>query len=185
MPDALALLIEADDPARPDVRALLETHLRFARSQSPPEDVHALDADGLREPGLSFFSARRPDGPLAGVGALKELDPHHGEIKSMHTAQELRGQGVARAMLEHLLAVARERGYERVSLETGTMESFLPARALYASAGFERCEPFAAYVPSPNSVCMTLWLARDGSLGVVGDDAGGSRSAAGEAEAAV
>jgi putative acetyltransferase len=152
------LRIELDDPGRPDVRALLEAHLRFTTSQSPPEDMHALDVDGLREPGLSFYSARRPDGHVAAVGALKELDPRHGELKSMHTAHAMRGQGVARAMLAHLLAVSRERGYERVSLETGSMAAFAPARALYLSAGFEPCGPSGAYAPSPNSVFMTLIL---------------------------
>jgi putative acetyltransferase len=154
----VAFVIALDDPGRPDVRALLEAHLGFTNLHSPPEDMHALDADGLREPGVSFFSARAADGRLGAVGALKELDPGHGEIKSMHTAHELRGQGVARAMLEHLLGVARERGYERVSLETGSMAAFLPARSLYASAGFQTCEPFAAYLPSPNSVFMSLSL---------------------------
>jgi putative acetyltransferase len=159
VPDTLDLVIALDDPARADVRALLDAHLAFTTSQSPPEDMHALDTDGLREPGVSFFSARRPDGRLVAVGALKELDPRHGELKSMHTAAALRGQGVARAMLAHLLEVARTRGYERVSLETGSMEAFDPARALYAGAGFKACEPFATYRPSPNSAFMTLRLA--------------------------
>jgi putative acetyltransferase len=152
------LRIELDDPARADVRALLAAHLSFTTSQSPPEDMHALDVDGLTEPGLSFFSARGVEGRLVAVGALKELDSRHGELKSMHTAQAARGHGVARAMLAHLLLVASERGYERVSLETGSMDAFAPARALYAGAGFVVCEPFASYGPSPNSVFMTLVL---------------------------
>jgi putative acetyltransferase len=93
-----------------------------------------------------------------GVGALKVLDDEHAEIKSMHTAATARGRGVARVMLDHLLALARARGCTQVSLETGTMEAFAPARALYASAGFEVCEPFADYWDSPYSVCMTLHL---------------------------
>lgn len=159
MLSACSLIVGPDDPARDDVRALLEAHLRFTNSHSPPEDMHALDLDGLRQPDVSFFSARDRRGMLVAVGALKELDSRHGEIKSMHTDRAARGQGVARAMVAHLLAVARERGYERVSLETGSKEVFAPARALYASAGFSRCEPFARYAPSPNSVFMTLALA--------------------------
>jgi putative acetyltransferase len=154
----LDLVIALDDPASVDVRALLGAHLRFTTSHSPPEDMHALDVDGLSGPGISFFTARAVGGRLVAVGALKELDPRHGELKSMHTAEAVRGQGIARVMLGHLLAVARERGYERVSLETGSMEVFAPARALYESAGFILCEPFATYGPSPNSVFMTLAL---------------------------
>jgi putative acetyltransferase len=149
--------ISADDPAAADVRALLEAHLAFANEHSPPEDVHALDVDSLRAAHIAFFSARR-DGALLGVGALKELDPTHGEIKSMHTAAAVRGQGVGRAMLDHLLGVARSRGYQRVSLETGSMAAFDAARSMYASAGFDPCEPFAGYAPSGYSVWMTRAL---------------------------
>lgn len=137
--------------------ALLETHLSFARAASPPEDVHALDVNGLLSPDVTFFSLR-DDGTLLGVGALREIDPTHGEIKSMHTAEIARGNGVGGAMLEHLLATARSRGYERVSLETGTMDEFAAARSLYTRAGFEVCPPFADYFVSPHSVCMTLEL---------------------------
>jgi putative acetyltransferase len=150
-------VVASDDPRSVDVRALLEAHLTFAREQSPPEDVHALDVDGLTAADVSFFSVRE-DGRLLGVGALKVLDAEHAEIKSMHTAAAARGRGVARVMLDHLLDLARARGCTRVSLETGTMEAFAPARALYASAGFEVCEPFGDYWESPHSVCMTLGL---------------------------
>jgi putative acetyltransferase len=146
-----------DDPASADVQALLEGHLSLMRDTSPPEDVHALDVSGLREEVVSFFSIRA-DGRLLGVGALKHLDPTHAELKSMHTAQAARRKGVARAMLEHLISTARERGYQRVSIETGSMAAFAPARALYSSAGFEHCEPFGDYVHSPYSVFMTLSL---------------------------
>ena len=112
------------------MRALLAVHLRFSHDVTPAGHVHALDVDGLRDPAVAFFSARR-GGELLGVGALKHLDDTHGELKSMHTAAAARGQGVGRAMVEHLLAVARGRGYRRVSLETGTMDEFAPARALY------------------------------------------------------
>lgn len=149
--------IAVDSPARADVRALLDTHLAFANATSPPEDVHALDTDGLTAPDVTFFSIR-DNGSLLGVGALRELDGAHGEIKSMHTAEPTRGQGVGRAMLDHLLEIARSRGYSRVSLETGTMEEFAAARTLYLRAGFVECPPFGDYFVSPNSVCMTLEL---------------------------
>ena len=149
--------IELDDPGRDDVRALLERHLAFAHEHSPPEDVHALDLDGLRAPEVSFYSVR-VDGALVGVGALKELDATHGELKSMHTAMEVRGRGVGRAMVDHLLAEARRRGYRRVSLETGSNEPFVPARSLYQRVGFVECEPFADYELSDFSTFMTLDL---------------------------
>lgn len=152
------LVIAEDDPGAPDVRALLVRHLEFAHLHSPPEDVHALDSEALRrDDEVTFFSARL-DGELVGVGALRRLDASHAEIKSMHTSASARGRGVGRAVLTHLLQVARQCGFERVSLETGTMTAFAPARALYASAGFATCLPFAGYRASPNSVCMTLKL---------------------------
>ena len=156
--------IASDDPRADDVRKLLEVHLAFANEHSPPEDVHALDVGGLLDASVSFFSFRR-DGRLLGVGALKCLDAHHAEVKSMHTVAAARGQGVARAMLQHLIGVARDRGFMRLSLETGTMEAFEPARSLYAAAGFVPCGPFDAYVASPNSTFMTLWLAGEKSAG--------------------
>jgi putative acetyltransferase len=113
--------------------------------------------DELCDPAVSFFSFRR-DGVLLAVGALQRLGPDHAEVKSMHTVEAARGQGIGRRMIEHLIAVAREAGYTRVSLETGSMEEFAAARALYASAGFEVCEPFASYRASPNSTYMTLRL---------------------------
>jgi putative acetyltransferase len=150
-------VIAADDPRAPDVRALLARHLAYARANTEPEEVYALDVDALAEPGVTFF-AYREGGELLGVAALKRLDAEHVEIKSMHTAAEARGQGVGRALLEHLLAVARAGGYRRVSLETGAGPAFAAARALYARARFAPCPPFAGYAPSPNSVCMTLKL---------------------------
>jgi putative acetyltransferase len=149
--------IAIDDPRAGDVRALLAVHLTFARGQTPPEDAHAIDVDGLLDPAVTFFSYRA-GGALLAIGALKELDPRQAEIKSMHTAQAARGRGIGGKMLEHLIAVARERGYLRVSLETGSMASFAPARSLYARAGFELCAPFGDYPDSPNSTYMTLGL---------------------------
>jgi putative acetyltransferase len=152
--------ISRDDPRAVDVRVLLERHLALATENSPPEDVHALDSNGLVDTEVLFFSFRR-NGFLLGIGALRLLNTDHAELKSMHTAEAARRQGVGRAMLEHLIRVARAHGARRVSLETGTMEAFAPARALYAQAGFEPCEPFGDYVASPNSTFMTLWIDRD------------------------
>jgi putative acetyltransferase len=151
------LVAGPDDPRKEDVRALLETHLAFSRGHGPAEDEHALDVTGLLADDVSFFSVRE-DGRLLGVGALRQLDETHAELKSMHTADAARGRGVGRAMVEHLLGVARARGCRRVSLETGSMAAFAAARALYASVGFVPCEPFAGYRPSPNSVYMTVEL---------------------------
>jgi len=149
--------IAVDDPRAADVCSLLERHLAFAHEHTPPEDVHALDLSGLLDVSVTFFSARR--GPeLVGIGALKEIDDRHGELKSMHTAAAERGRGVGRAMVDHLVGVARQRGYRRVSLETGTMAAFAPARSLYARVGFMPCGPFGDYRPSPNSAFMTLPL---------------------------
>ncbi len=149
--------IGTDRPDGDDVLALIDTHLRSARAASPPCEAHALDVDGLRADGITFLTARE-DGRLLAMGALRQLDATHAEIKSMHTAEDARGRGLGRAMLDHLLSVARDRGCTRVSLETGTMPFFDAARALYASAGFTPCEPFGGYEPSPASVCMTLEL---------------------------
>jgi putative acetyltransferase len=149
--------ITADDPQATDVRELLERHLAFAHANTPPEHVHALDIEGLLDPAVTFVSFRR-GGELLGVGALKQLDRHHAELKSMHTAQAARGRGIGRAILDHLIAVARERGCRRVSLETGTMDAFAPARSLYASAGFRPCGPFGDYSPSRSNTFMTLSL---------------------------
>lgn len=148
-------VVGIDDPRSAEVRALLDKHLAFATKHGPPEDMHALDITGLLAENVSFFSIRE-DGELLGVGALKQIDEFHAEVKSMHSAEEARGRGVGRAMVDHLVNVARARGCRRVSLETGSMAAFSPARALYASAGFQICEPFGEYGLSPNSVFMTL-----------------------------
>jgi len=140
-----------------DIRELVACHLDFASSLSPPENVFALDTTGLVDPAVTVYSCRR-DGELLGIGALKQLSGRHGELKSMHTAQAARRTGVGRAMLSHLIAVARARGYELLSLETGSMDGFIPARAMYASAGFSVCGPFAGYQPSPHSTFMSLRL---------------------------
>jgi len=152
--------ISTDDPRAADVRALLERHLAFANLHSPPQDVHALDVAGLLDPAITFYGFRLK-GELLAVGALKRLDRDHAELKSMHTAEAARGRGIGRTMLGHLIGVARERGFGRVSLETGSMAAFAPARSMYTKAGFSECEPFGDYIPSRNSICMTMSLQRE------------------------
>ena len=152
--------IELDDLSRPAIHALLDEHLRSMHALSPPESVHALDLDRLRQPGITFWSAW--DGAvLLGCGALKELDSRHGEIKSMRTPQALRRRGAGRALLAHIIEVAKARRYELLSLETGAVEAFRPAQRLYESFGFTACGPFGDYVEDPNSVFMSLRLAHD------------------------
>jgi putative acetyltransferase len=116
--------------------------------------VHALDIRALTNADITFCSAR-VGGVLMGVGALRRLDDEHAELKSMHTTSAARGRGIGRAMVEHLLALARAHGYERVSLETGTMDAFAPARRLYAAQGFRPCPPFGDHVANVRSACMT------------------------------
>ena len=157
MNGAAPLEITVDDPARDDVRALLETHLAFSHSTGPRQYSFALDVDALSEPGVTLYSARR-GGELLGVGAIKRLDATHAELKSTHTRAEARRQGVGRALVLHLLAAARAGGYERVSLETGTMGEFAPARALYEAVGFVPCPPFGDYEETAYNTCMTLVL---------------------------
>jgi putative acetyltransferase len=149
--------IRLDDLCGPQIRALLDEHLQNMYSLSPPESVHALDLEALRAPDISFWTAWSGD-TLLGCGALKTLDARHGEIKSMRTAAAHRRNGVAQALLQHILAEATKRGYARLSLETGTQADFEPARRLYRKYGFEECPPFADYVEDPNSVFMTRAL---------------------------
>jgi putative acetyltransferase len=149
--------IRRDDLRGPEIVALLEQHLALMVQVTPPGSIHALDVDRLREPGITAWTAWHAE-TLVGCGALKELAPTHGEIKSMHTAAAFRARGVGSAMLRHLLAEARHRSYARVSLETGAMDAFAPARALYRRHGFAFCGPFGDYRDDANSVFMTLAL---------------------------
>jgi putative acetyltransferase len=149
--------IELDDLSRPEIHALLSEHLRNMYALSPPESVHALDLGRLRSPEITFWSVWEGT-LLIGCGALKELDSLHGEIKSMRTPEALRRRGAGRAILNHIIAVARTRGYQRLSLETGSMEAFRPAQKLSESAGFRFCGPFGEYREDPNSAYMTLLL---------------------------
>ena len=157
MTTASETVISVDDPRRPEVRALLERHLAFCLSETPPEHSFALDVDGLLDPKVTFVSLR-DGGSVLGVAAIKELDAAHAEIKSMHTTAEARGRGVGRALLGHLLDTARARGYRRVSLETGTTPGFTAARALYESAGFTPAGPFADYPQTDDNTFYSLAL---------------------------
>ena len=149
------MIIKTDNLTHPAVLALLDAHLEHMHATSPPESVHALDVDALRAPGITFWSAWEGDDVL-GCGALKELDPAHGEIKSMRTASAHLGTGVASRLLQHMIGIARVRGYRRLSLETGTGEAFEPAHQLYLKFGFVECGPFADYTHDPFSRFMTL-----------------------------
>jgi putative acetyltransferase len=161
--------IEIDDLTRPAIHALLNEHLQSMYALSPPESVHALDLEKLRQPGITFWSAW--EGPLLlGCGALKLLEAQpgqpgsesgserHGEIKSMRTPAALRRQGAGRAILAHIIDFARAQSYNRLSLETGPQQAFKPAHTLYQSFGFTACGPFGDYVDDPYSVFMTLRL---------------------------
>jgi putative acetyltransferase len=149
--------LEIDDLSRPAIHALLDEHLQNMYELSPPKSVHALDLAKLRSPDITFWTAWE-GAVLLGCGALKELDPGHGEVKSMRTPKALRRRGAGRAILTRIVEVARERGYQRLSLETGSMEAFLPAQKLYESFGFRRCGPFGGYAEDPNNVFKTLRL---------------------------
>lgn len=148
------LNIRIDDLTAPEVVSLLEQHLALMFDVTPKESVHALDLEALRAPDITFWTAWQ-DGELLGCGALKELSSDHGEIKSMHTAARARGKGIGAAILVHIMEEARHREYERLSLETGTMDAFAPARGLYEKHGFYVCGPFGSYTDDPNSVFMT------------------------------
>jgi putative acetyltransferase len=149
--------IEIDDLSRPEVLALLEEHLRNMHELTPPEFVFAFDAAKLRAPDVTFWTAWN-DATLVGCAALKELSPTQGEVKSMRTPARLRRQGAGRALLDHILQVARARGYHELFLETGCQPAFAPAHALYRSAGFRDCGPFGSYQENGNSVFMVLQL---------------------------
>jgi len=149
--------IRKDDPAAPHVAELLAYHLRELRDVMA-EHAFALDATGLSAANVTFWTAWE-DGALVGFGALKALDDAHGEVKSMRAAPAARGTGVGRAMLGHIVAEARNRGYTRLSLETGTASLHAPAIALYRSAGFVSCGEFSEYRPSPHNQFLTLDLA--------------------------
>ncbi|MFP4520092.1 MAG: GNAT family N-acetyltransferase [Oceanicaulis sp.] len=153
------LAVTEDDPAAPEVIALLERHLAFTRGASPPGTCFALDVAGLKEPGVTFWTARE-GGAVRGCIALKagHLEPGHGEVKSLHCAAEARGRGVGAALVVKLLDHARAAGLHRVSLETGRSDGFAPSRRLYEDMGFEACPAFGPYEDDTFSYCMTRTL---------------------------
>jgi putative acetyltransferase len=148
------LQVGPDRADRPDVQALLARHEALMRDTSPAESCHVLAPDALSAPGILLLSARRGTA-LLGIGAVQQIAPGHGEVKSMHTAAEARGQGAARAILAALIAAARAQAMTRLSLETGRAPAFAPAHALYAAHGFAPCPPFGTYAPDPLSLFLT------------------------------
>lgn len=151
--------IEVDDLSRPAIHDLLSEHLANMYELSPPEQVFALDLSKLKSPDITFWTVW-DENLLLGCGALKELTPTHGEIKSMRTPAKLRGRGAGRAVLHRIIETARQRGYSLVSLETGTHPAFQAAQQLYRSAGFQESGPFANYKEDPHSLFMELWLSQ-------------------------
>jgi putative acetyltransferase len=149
--------IKLDDLTGNEVAELIKQHLQGMALNSPPESIHALNLEQLRRPEITFWSAWEGK-EIAGIGALKELDGQHGEIKSMRTSSIHLRKGVAKRLLQHILEEAKRRGYRRLSLETGSMEAFEPAKRLYASFGFQYCKPFDGYIEDANSVFMTMEL---------------------------
>lgn len=146
--------IRIDDLSGPDIVCLLEQHIKDMKAASPPESKHALDLNGLRKPEITFWTIW--DGVnLAGCLAMKELDNNHAEVKSMRVDHAFRNRGIASKLLAHMIQEAQKRNYTRLSLETGAMPFFEPARKLYQKFGFVHCGPFANYVDDPNSVFMT------------------------------
>jgi putative acetyltransferase len=149
--------IKVDDLSGSEIAEFLEEHIREMKSVSPPESKHALDLEGLRKPDIIFWTVWDDD-HLIGCGAMKELDTDHAEIKSMRTTTSCRGKRIASMLLQHILHEAKLRGYRRISLETGSMPFFEPARNLYAKYGFKDCAPFPPYREDPNSIFMTRTL---------------------------
>ncbi len=150
--------ISLESPLGTDLALLMRRHTADMHADTPPESIHMMDAGALASPGIWFFAMREEGQPIA-MGAFKRIDDTHAEIKSMHVLAEVRGRGLSRLMLEHLMDAARAEGFVRLSLETGVQPTFTAARALYENAGFETCPPFEGYWDDPNSVFMTKQLA--------------------------
>ncbi|PKP69080.1 MAG: GNAT family N-acetyltransferase [Alphaproteobacteria bacterium HGW-Alphaproteobacteria-4] len=151
------ITLSRESPLAPDLALLHARHTQAMHADTPPESIHMLPASALAAPGISFF-VMREGGVALGMGAFKRIDATHAEIKSMHILHEARGRGLARVMLDHLMAEAKAAGFVRLSLETGAQPSFAAARALYARAGFAECGPFEGYGPDPMSSFMTRAL---------------------------
>ena len=150
----MEIVITTEKSLTDELALVLQAHWLFCTSSTPIEHVYALDASKLFSPDITVFGARI-DGELVGVGAIRKLDAHHAELKSMHTLAKSRGSGVGRAMVAHLEDFARSSGIERMSLETGTNEAFKPARELYKYLGYNSCDAFGDYVLSEDNMCMT------------------------------
>ncbi|QHJ71321.1 GNAT family N-acetyltransferase [Planococcus halotolerans] len=149
--------IKVDNLTNSAVKQLLGEHINSMSQQSPPESKYALDLEGLKKPDITFWSAWE-NHELLGFGALHEIDPQHGELKSLKTSPVHLKKGVAAKMVDHIIKEATSRGYNRISLETGPTEIFGPAINLYKKFGFEYCEPFASYKRSDFNIFMTLKL---------------------------
>ncbi|MDP5353104.1 MAG: GNAT family N-acetyltransferase [Paracoccaceae bacterium] len=149
--------IDRESPTGADLALLMARHTQAMHADTPPESIHMMDATALDSPNIHFFVLRDQGQPV-GMGAFKIMNAHEGEIKSMHILHEVRGQGMAKQMLMHLIEHAKAAGLTRLSLETGAQSSFEAARLLYEKAGFCICMPFGAYVSDPNSVFMTKAL---------------------------
>jgi putative acetyltransferase len=154
----MPITIAEEHPLTPDLSLLFERHAADMHADTPPESIHMMDKGALAAPGIRFF-VLRDSGKALAMGAYKGIDGTHAEIKSMHVLHEARGRGLSKAMLDHLVAVARADGFKRLSLETGVQPTFVAARALYARAGFAECGPFEGYWEDPTSVFMTKALA--------------------------
>jgi len=152
------MLISRESPLGADLALLMARHTADMHADTPPESIHMMDAGQLDVPAVQFFVGRIA-GQAAAMGAIKEIDASHAEVKSMHVLIEHRGKGLSKAMLDHLIAAARASGFTRLSLETGTQEMFTPARRLYEKAGFTECPPFEGYTLDPNSHYMKRDLA--------------------------
>lgn len=153
----MTISIARENPLTPDLGLLFDRHHAHCHADTPPESIHMMDRATLDAPNIAFLVAREGREPLA-MGALKVIAPGHGELKSMHVLDEARGRGLARRLLEALVAEGRAMGLTRLSLETGAQPSFAPARALYETAGFTSCGPFGSYTNDPMSAYMTLAL---------------------------
>ena len=148
------MIIRLDDLRGPQIASFLDEHIRDMKAVSPPGSKHALDLEGLRRPEISFWTVW-DESQIAGCGALKELSADHGELKSMRTAKPYRRHGIASMLMSHITEVSKHKGYRRLSLETGSMAFFEPARRFYAKFGFTPCGTFADYKLDPNSIFMS------------------------------
>jgi putative acetyltransferase len=148
--------IDLESPIRSDLELLMTRHKEAMHANSPPESIHMMDAKSLEAPNIRFFVMRDPNQHAVGMGAVKILDTETGEIKSMHILEEMRGKGLSKMMLNHLIDAAQTEGLHQLNLETGSQTSFEVARQLYEKAGFEYCGPFGDYMLDPSSVFMTI-----------------------------